>query len=91
MKFGKKIQTMIQLITKLEWKMFYALLTLVSLVAKIGKRLWNKSEKSSVCNNIHFTEFMKELRFKSIKSVLIMKNDDAKVYDDWWRFSKQNE
>ena len=62
-------------------------------VAKIGTRLWNKSEKSSFCNNIDFTENMKESRFKETKSVIpsIMKNDDAKVYNNWWQFSKQNE
>ena len=36
---------------------------------------------------------MKEWRFKEIKSVIpsIMKNDEAKVYNDWWQFSKQIE
>ena len=61
--------------------------------AKRGTRLWNKSEKSSFCNNIDFKEYLKEWRFKEIEIVIpsIMKNDEAKVYNDWWQFSKQIE
>ena len=84
---------MIQIVTKAEFIIFHALLILASQVAKLGIRLWNKSEKSSFCNNIYFTEYMKEWRFKQTKSVIlsIVKNDEAKVYNDWWRFSRQIE
>ena len=36
---------------------------------------------------------MKEWRFKEIKKEisLTMKNDEANVYNDWWRFSKRIE
>ena len=34
---------------------------------------------------------MKEWKFKEIKSFIpsIIKSDEAKVYDDWWRFRKR--
>ena len=85
----KKLKKMIRIVTKSEFIVFHALLILASQVAKIDTRLWNKSEKSSFCNNIDFIEYMKEWRFKEIKSVIpsLMKNDEAKVYEDWWRFS----
>ena len=80
----KKIQKVIQIVTKSEFIVFHALLILTSQVAKIGTRLWNKSEKSSFCNNIDFIEYMKEWRFKEIKSLIpsLMKNDEAKVYKE---------
>ena len=40
-----------------------------------------------------FKKYLKEWRFIEIKSVIPskMKNDEAKMYNDWWQFSKQIE
>ena len=94
MKLGrKKYKRWFKIVTKLKFVVFHALLILASQVAKIGTRPWNKSEKSSFCNNTDFTEYRKEWRVKEIESLIpsIGKNDETKVYDDWWQFSKQIE
>ena len=85
-----KLQKVIRIVMERKFIIIHAVLILASQVSKICTRLWNKSEKSSFCNNIDFIEYMKEWRLKEIESILpsIMKNDWAKVCIDWWRFSK---
>ena len=86
----KKFQKVYREVSKKEFLTFHALFILASQVSRSGTQLWTKSTGSFI-NNVDFTPYMKEWRFKEMKVFLphIMHAEEEKEFNDWWRFSKK--
>ena len=87
----KQLQRVYREVSKHEFITFHMLFILASQCAKLGTRLWNPSPNSSFVNKVDFSPYMKEWRFKEIRSLIpfVMKDDSVKTTDDWWMFSKR--
>ena len=93
----ERYQRPIRQITKSEYIVFTALMIGAAVHSDNGEKLWNaaskKKQKRSLSQNIDYGNYMKQWRFKEIKSFVpeIMIDASRKEYDDWWRFSAQVE
>ena len=87
----KQLQKVYRSVSKSEFVIFHALFILASQCSRIGTKLWNPSSACSFVNNIDFSPYMKEWRFKELRMLIpsIMRDESVKEVDDWWRFSKR--
>lgn len=87
----KQLQKVYRSVSKCEFITFHALFILASQCSKIGTKLWNPSSVCSFVNNIDFSPYMKEWRFKELRMLIpfVMRDESVKDVDDWWRFSKR--
>ena len=85
----ERYQRAIRKITKCEYVMFTALMIGAAVHSDNGEKLWNaaskKKQKRSLSQNIDYGNYMKQCRFKEIKSFIpeIMVDAERREHDDW--------
>ena len=91
----KRYQKPMRVVDESEFIVFHALLIAATQYTKKGKQLWPNGKLNtmqgfaSMQHEVNFGRYMKEWRFREIRSIIpnLMRDESVKEVDDWWKFS----